>query len=157
MQVLARSQSASHQYRGLRIGDVDSLVEHLRAHQRAELSRTEPLQRFPALDTTDVAGDGHDAVLARNPVRSVVVACEHQQAASSVFGQQPSKSRLLGLSEGDELPRPPPGGEGSASPVGPNRGILEVPPDRRLSGDTPRARSAPRGEPLEQRPNVGWL
>ena len=85
-------------------------------NQRAEPPLAEGVDRIRAFLGADVAGQGHDQMLARNLVRPRVVAGEDQHARVAVtFNQRRERAALPGRECQDS--RGPMPGRGLASPV----------------------------------------
>jgi len=102
LDVLTLPEGAANDHRDVGVGDVQPLVEYSRGHEGPEIPSAKALQGIVALGTADVAGQGHDEVLARDGVRGVVVGGEDQHPGGPVAIQKGCQCSPLGPCEGEK-------------------------------------------------------
>src|SRR3989442_2980553 len=115
LHMLALAERTAHDDRDIGVGHVDPLVQHPSRHQGPERSLAESREHLLALLSADVAGEGHDQMLAGDGVRALVVGGEDEHSCLTMTVEQHAAHLALGLREGRDpgrstgsLPRIPP-------------------------------------------------
>src|SRR2546425_2663811 len=105
LHMLALAERTADDDRDIGVGHVDPLVQHPRRHEGPERSLTESREHLLALLSADVAGEGHDQMLAGDRVRALVVGGEDEHSRLTMTVEQHAEHLALGLREGSEPAR----------------------------------------------------
>lgn len=117
LDVLPRSERAAHDDGHVRVGHIEPLVQHARGYERTKPTFAKAREHVVSLRLADVAGDGHDQVVARDGVRGGIVLAEHEHSRVYVARQQSVQDGGFGLRIREPLARTSPAGERATSRV----------------------------------------